>query len=339
MQVHASLTLPDDCAGMRLDQALASCWPDYSRSRIQDWIKDGAITVDGQPVRPRVTVLGGEQVELTAEVSEEVEAEPQDIELDILYEDDDLIVINKSPDMVVHPAAGNPDGTLVNALLFHDPSLAALPRAGIVHRLDKQTSGVMVVAKSLAAHKHLVDALARREIKREYDAIVVGHLIAGGTVDAPIGRHARDRQRQAVTPGGKHAVTHYRIEQHFGEHTWLRVSLETGRTHQIRVHMAHIRHPIVGDPVYGGRPKLPPGASDELIDLLRHFGRQALHARFLTLAHPTTGEEMTFEAPLPLDMLELIDVLTEYRDGVDAGWDEDDDDDFDEAEVIYVHDE
>jgi len=338
MNVNASLTIPDDCAGLRLDQALARCWPDYSRSRIQEWIKEGAVTVDGNSARPRATVLGGEDVRLTAEVSEQAEAEPQDIELDIRYEDDDLIIVNKSPDMVVHPAAGNPDGTLVNALLHHDPSLGALPRAGIVHRLDKQTSGVMVVAKTLAAHKHLVEALARREIKREYDALVVGHIVAGGTVEAPIGRHARDRQRQAVTPTGKPAVTHYRVEQHFGEHTWLRVSLETGRTHQIRVHMAYIRHPIIGDPVYGGRPKLPPGASDELIERLRHFGRQALHARYLTLAHPTTSEEMRFEAPLPFDMLELIDLLTEYHDGVDG--DEDDDyDDGEEAEVIYVHDE
>ena len=329
MKVDAKKVIPDRCAGQRLDQALAQIWPDYSRNRIQSWIKSGEIRVEGAAARPRATVLGGETVTLQAEIAEDRAAQPQPIALEILYEDEALIIVNKTPDMVVHPAAGNPDGTLVNALLHHDPALAALPRAGIVHRLDKQTSGVMVVARTLAAHTHLVAALARRDIKREYDALVVGHLIAGGTIDEPIGRHPRDRQRQAVTPGGRPAVTHYRVEQHFGEHTALRVTLETGRTHQIRVHMAHIRHPIIGDPVYGGRPRLPANASDELIEMLRHFGRQALHARFLTLDHPVSGESMTFEAPLPADMLALIDLLEEHRDG----------DEPDEAEVIYVYDE
>ncbi|MBN2855161.1 MAG: RluA family pseudouridine synthase, partial [Halothiobacillaceae bacterium] len=236
MQLEETLIIPTQYAGQRLDAALAKCWPDFSRSRIQDWIKSGEILLDGAIARPRATVLGGEQIELLAEIEEAVTALPQDIPLNIIYEDEAILVLNKSANMVVHPAAGNPDGTLVNALLFHDPSLITVPRAGVVHRLDKNTSGVMVVAKTLAAHKTLVANLAARKIRREYDTLVMGNVVAGGTVDAPIGRHPRDRQRQAVTATGKHAVTHYRVLQHYGEQTWLRVQLETGRTHQIRVH-------------------------------------------------------------------------------------------------------
>lgn len=339
MHLEETLLIPPECAGQRLDQALAKCWPDYSRSRIQDWIKSGEILLDGEVARPRATVLGGESVELLAEIEEAVAAVPQDIPLDIIYEDDAIIVLNKSPDIVVHPAAGNPDGTLVNALLFHDPSLVSVPRAGVVHRLDKQTSGVMVVAKTLAAHKILVENLAARKIRREYDTVVMGHVVAGGTVDAPIGRHPRDRQRQAVTATGKRAVSHYRVLQHYGEQTWLRVQLETGRTHQIRVHMAHIRHPVIGDPVYGGRPRIPPRASTALIDALRHFERQALHARYLTLAHPVTDTQMRFEAPMPDDMRELIALLTEYRDNLHRRVTDEEDDDGDEAEVFYVRDD
>ena len=313
---------------MRLDQAASRCWPEFSRNRLQGWIKEGRLTVDGRKARPRDAVLGGETLQLTAELEQQSEDRPQEIPLDIVYEDEHLLVVNKPVDMVVHPGAGNPDGTLVNALLHHDPDLALLPRAGVIHRLDKQTSGLLVVGKTQAAYQTLVADLAERRIGREYDAIVVGHVIAGGTVDAPIGRHARDRQRQAVVPQGKPAVTHYRVMEQFGEHTWLRVRLETGRTHQIRVHMAHIRHPIVGDPVYGGRPRLPKGADDYLVELLRGFGRQALHARRLTLRHPETGETLTFNASLPPDMEELIEELRDYRDGFDEG----------EAEVIYVRD-
>ncbi|ANJ67819.1 RNA pseudouridine synthase [Halothiobacillus diazotrophicus] len=338
MHLEESLIIPDHCAGQRLDQALAQCWPDFSRSRIQDWIKSGDILVDGEAARSRAQVLGGETVVLQTEIEDEVSAVPQDIPLDILYEDDAIIVLNKSPDIVVHPAAGNPDGTLVNALLFHDPALAAVPRAGIVHRLDKQTSGVMVVAKTLAAHKTLVANLAARKIRREYDTVVMGHVVAGGTVDKPIGRHPRDRQRQAVVTMGKPAVTHYRVLQQYGEQTWLRVQLETGRTHQIRVHMAHIRYPVIGDPVYGGRLRLPHRASTALVDILRNFERQALHARFLTLEHPVSGEVMRFEAPLPDDMLELLELLTEHRDRMQHGSTQVDDDP-DEAEVIYVRDD
>ena len=313
---------------MRLDQVAAQLWPDFSRNRLQAWIKAGELTLDGRKVRPRDTVLGGETLSLSAELEQQSEDQPQDIPLDIVYEDEHLLVVNKPVDLVVHPGAGNPDGTLVNALLHHDPDLALLPRAGVVHRLDKQTSGLLVVGKTQAAYQALVADLAERRIGREYDAVVIGHVIAGGTVDAPIGRHARDRQRQAVVPQGRPAVSHYRVVEQFGEHTWLRVRLETGRTHQIRVHMAHIRHPIVGDPVYGGRPRLPPGAEDMLVDVLRHFGRQALHARRLTLRHPESGETLSFEAPLPEDMDELIELLRDYRDGNDEG----------EAEVIYVAD-
>ncbi|OYY56187.1 MAG: 23S rRNA pseudouridine(1911/1915/1917) synthase [Halothiobacillus sp. 28-55-5] len=333
------MIIPTQYAGQRLDAALAKCWPDFSRSRIQDWIKSGEILCDGAIARPRATVLGGEQIELLAEIEEAVTALPQDIPLNIIYEDEAILVLNKSANMVVHPAAGNPDGTLVNALLFHDPSLITVPRAGVVHRLDKNTSGVMVVAKTLAAHKTLVANLAARKIRREYDTLVMGNVVAGGTVDAPIGRHPRDRQRQAVTATGKHAVTHYRVLQHYGEQTWLRVQLETGRTHQIRVHMAHIRYPVIGDPVYGGRPRIPNRASTALIDVLRHFERQALHARYLTLAHPVTGEVMRFEAPLPDDIRDLMALLTEYRNGLYHRAADEDETDGDEAEIIYVRDD
>ncbi|HUN00221.1 MAG: 23S rRNA pseudouridine(1911/1915/1917) synthase [Halothiobacillus sp. 20-53-49] len=339
MQLEETLIIPTQYAGQRLDAALAKCWPDFSRSRIQDWIKSGEILLDGAIARPRATVLGGEQIELLAEIEEAVTALPQDIPLNIIYEDEAILVLNKSANMVVHPAAGNPDGTLVNALLFHDPSLITVPRAGVVHRLDKNTSGVMVVAKTLAAHKTLVANLAARKIRREYDTLVMGNVVAGGTVDAPIGRHPRDRQRQAVTATGKHAVTHYRVLQHYGEQTWLRVQLETGRTHQIRVHMAHIRYPVIGDPVYGGRPRIPNRASTALIDVLRHFERQALHARYLTLAHPVTGEVMRFEAPLPDDIRDLMALLTEYRNGLYHRAADEDETDGDEAEIIYVRDD
>ena len=335
MQVAYSLTLGLELAGMRLDQALAQCWPDFSRNRIQGWIKEGDVLVDGEPARPRTQVFGGEHIELLAELEEEVAAEPQEIPLNILYEDDAILVLNKSADMVVHPAVGNPDGTLVNALLFHDPSLVQVPRAGVVHRLDKQTSGVMVVAKTLATHKTLVERLAARQIRREYDTVVTGAVHSPGTVDAPIGRHPRDRQRQAVTAFGKSAVTHYRPLEVYGGHSWLRVQLETGRTHQIRVHMAHIRHPVVGDPVYGSRPILPPRARPALVEILRGFGRQALHARYLTLAHPVSGEKMRFEAPLPEDFKELLALLQEYRDQMLGARPMEDEDD-DAAEVIYV---
>ncbi len=241
--------------------------------------------------------------------------EPEEIPLEVVFEDDEVLVIDKPAGLVVHPAAGNPDGTLLNALLYHCPALAAVPRAGIVHRLDKDTTGLMVVAKTLAAQTALVEQLQARTVSREYDAVSVGVMTAGGSLDAPIGRHPRDRKRQAVTASGKPAVTHYRVVERFRAHTHVRCRLETGRTHQIRVHVAHLRFPLVGDPVYGGRLKLPGGAGEALKTLLREFPRQALHARKLAFVHPGSGETLTFRAPLPDDILLLLDYL---RDDVET---------------------
>ncbi len=328
-------------AGRRLDQALAALFPDYSRSRLQVWIREGRVTVDGQVRAQRHKVSEGEQLVLRAVEEAQVECVPQPVPLRILFEDEHLLVIDKPAGLVVHPAAGNPDGTLQNGLLYHDPSLARLPRAGIVHRLDKDTTGLMVVARSEPAYQRLVAALARREIHREYRALVLGHLRAPATVDQPIGRHPTVRTRMAVNPLGKPAVTHYEPLEAFREHTLLRVRLETGRTHQIRVHMAHIRHPVFGDPVYGGRLQLPSGADEELKTLMRGFGRQALHARRLVLRHPVDERELRFEAPIPQDMGELIEALRRHREAHEtpdldpafyaalgeAGWEIDDDED------------
>lgn len=303
--------IPRSSAGMRLDQALAELLPDYSRSRLQQWLKAGQLRVDGQIRRPRDAVLGGETISGALELTSETVAVAQDIPLHFCYQDDDLLVINKPVGLVAHPAAGNRDGTLVNALLHHFPELATLPRAGLVHRLDKDTSGLLVVARSLRAHTALVEQLQARLIEREYLALVNGLPVAGGTVDASVGRHPVDRQRMAVTARGKPAVTHYRVLRHFRTHTLLQVKLETGRTHQIRVHMAHIRLPLLGDLVYGGRPRLPPGASPRCIATLQNFRRQALHAERLALTHPATGERLEWRAEAPADLLELLAVLAE----------------------------
>ncbi|MFP4263775.1 MAG: 23S rRNA pseudouridine(1911/1915/1917) synthase RluD [Halomonas sp.] len=307
--LEAQQRVPDAMAGQRLDQAAAELFVDFSRERLKAWIKAGDLTLDGQAARPRDKVYGGEWLRLATEVEDDTRFEPEDIPLEVVYEDDQVLVIDKPPGLVVHPAAGNPDGTLLNALLHHDPALAAVPRAGIVHRLDKETSGLMVVAKTLAAQTALVEQLQARTVSREYDAICVGVMTAGGTVDAPIGRHPKDRKRQAVTASGKPAVTHYRVVERFRAHTHVRCRLETGRTHQIRVHLAHLRYPLVGDPVYGGRLKLPAGASPTLKEVLRDFPRQALHARKLAFMHPGSGETLSFRAPLPDDLLMLLDFL------------------------------
>ena len=304
-------TVPDEAAGRRFDAVLAELFPEYSRSRLAAWIKSGDVLLDGQAARPRDPVRGGETVSLAAVAEVQTEAEPEDIPLEVLYEDEHLFVLDKPAGLVVHPGAGNPAGTLVNALLHRDPGLAALPRAGIVHRLDKDTSGVMVVARTLQAHTGLVEQLAARQVHRQYLAVVVGSLVAGGTANAPIDRHPRDRLRMAVREDGKEAVTHYRLRERFRAHTALECRLETGRTHQIRVHMQHLRHPIVGDPLYGGPLKLPRGASDELVGRLRGFGRQALHAEVLEFEHPVSGEPVRVEAPLPADMVQLLRVLRE----------------------------
>jgi 23S rRNA pseudouridine1911/1915/1917 synthase len=309
--IHLSVSIPESMRGRRLDQALAELVPDYSRSRLQQWIRAGQVALDGRVPKTREIVQGGEQVQIDAEVTVETVSKAQAIALNVVYEDDDLLVINKPPGLVVHPAAGNPDGTLLNALLYHAPDLAALPRAGIVHRLDKETSGLMMVARNLAAHTRLVAALQARDIGREYLAVVNTVLTAGGTVDAPIGRHPVDRKRMAVVSGGKPAVTHYRVVERFRAHTLVRLRLETGRTHQIRVHMAHIHCPVTGDPVYGGRLRQPRGAGDSLRTVLQGFRRQALHAQRLALQHPGSGEPVSWEAPVPPDMQELIEALRE----------------------------
>lgn len=313
---HWTAIVPTEAAGRRLDQVLAELFPDYSRSRLQDWIKLGQVTVDGHASRARDKVWGGEQVALVAIHSMESPWTGEDIALDLVYEDESILVINKPAGLVVHPAAGNWAGTLVNALLHRAPALAALPRAGVVHRLDKDTSGLLVVARTSAAHKSLVAQLQARTVQREYDAIAIGVMTAGGSVEAPIGRHPVDRKRMAVIEGGREAVTHYRVIERFRAHSYIKARLETGRTHQIRVHMAHIHHPLLGDPIYGGRLRLPAGGDERLRTALRAFRRQALHAGILGVIHPDTGELMQWRAPLPQDMQALLEVL---RDDVRTG--------------------
>ncbi|MCC6302543.1 MAG: 23S rRNA pseudouridine(1911/1915/1917) synthase RluD [Gammaproteobacteria bacterium] len=301
--------VPDALAGQRLDRALAELFPEYSRARLQQWMEEGRVSVDGRRPRPRDKARGGERVELLARVERDTAWQAEARALEIVYEDADLLVIDKPAGLVVHPAAGNRAGTLLNALLHHAPELALLPRAGIVHRLDKDTSGLLVVARTLVAHKRLVDALQARAVEREYEAVVCGVMTAGGRIDAPIGRHPTQRTRMAVREQGRAAVSHYRVLESFRAHTRVQVRLESGRTHQIRVHMAHIRHPLVGDPVYGGRLRLPAGGDPGLAEALRGFRRQALHARRLALAHPATGAGMEWSAPLPGDMEGLLAAL------------------------------
>lgn len=296
-------------AGRRLDQALAEVFPDYSRSRLRGWLDAGRITVNGAVPRAKDPVIGGETVVLVPEAAPRVEALPEALPLDVRYEDADVLVLHKPAGFVVHPGAGNPTGTLMNALLHHDPRLADLPRAGIVHRLDKDTSGLMVVARTPRAYEGLVAQLSTRKVTREYEAICIGVMIGGGTVDAPIDRHEIDRLRMAVRRDGREAVTHYRVVQRFRAHTHVRVQLATGRTHQIRVHLTHVGYPLVGDPVYGKRLVVPRGADTLVADGLRAFKRQALHAAHLAFVHPVSGAELAFDAAVPDDFAALLALL------------------------------
>ena len=309
-QIVLTNTVKDSQLGQRLDQAIAELFADFSRSRLKEWLLAGKVQVNGEVVtKPRTRVMGGEEITLQAELEDEERWEAQDIPLDIVYEDEDIIVINKPRDFVVHPGAGTPDGTVLNALLHHYPDIAEVPRAGIVHRLDKDTTGLMVVAKTVPAQTRLVRALQKRNITREYEAIAIGRMTAGGKVDKPIGRHSTKRTLMAVAPMGKPAVTHYRVAEHFREHTRIRLRLETGRTHQIRVHKSYLQHPLLGDTAYGGRARIPTGASEELTEMIRGFDRQALHAVMLRFDHPVTGEELEFHAPVPDDMVEMTEAL------------------------------
>ncbi len=299
-----------------MDQALARMFPDYSRSRLKDWLLAGSISVNSGIRRPRDAVNGGEIVTFAPQPEAQVVAEPEPMTLSVVYEDDDLLVIDKPAGLVVHPGAGNSSGTLMNGLLHHAPALAEVPRAGIVHRIDKDTTGLLLVAKTLPAHTALVRDLAERDISRQYVAVCNGVLTGGGTIDEPLGRHPVDRKRMSVQQNGRPAVTHYTVAERYRAHTLVDVKLETGRTHQIRVHFAYRRHALVGDPVYGGRLALPKGATEELAATLRSFRRQALHAERLAFRHPVRGEDLTFEARRPADLSRLLDVLR--RDAADG---------------------
>lgn len=309
------IKVPADLAGKRLDQALACLFPAYSRARLQRWIKQGAVLVDGEQLRAKDTVLGGERIELTAIEQQETPWKAQEIPLDVVFEDESIIVVNKPAGLVVHPGAGNDQGTMANALLHHYPELAAVPRAGVIHRLDKDTSGVIVVARNLTAQKALVVQLQARAFDREYEAVCVGVMTAGGTIDAPICRHPVNRLRMAVVERGvdrgKEAITHYRVIERYRAHTHIRVKLETGRTHQIRVHMAHIHYPLLGDPLYGGRLRIPVACSGGFKDILRGFNRQALHAVHLGLHHPESGQLLQWQVPLPDDLRQLMEAVKE----------------------------
>ncbi|SEL45184.1 23S rRNA pseudouridine1911/1915/1917 synthase [Atopomonas hussainii] len=307
--IEKNATVPVELGGQRLDQVAAQLFEDYSRSRLAGWIKDGALTADGKTLRPKDVVHAGCELALKATIEVQGQWEAQAIALNIVFEDEHILVIDKPAGLVVHPAAGHADGTLLNALLHHVPALDKVPRAGIVHRLDKDTTGLMVVAKTVEAQNVLVRQLQARTVSRLYEAVVLGVITAGGTVDQPIGRHPQQRQKMAVVAGGKPAVSHYRVLERFRGHTHVRVKLETGRTHQIRVHMSHLHYPLVGDPQYGGRVQIPPGSSQTLIQALREFPRQALHARFLELEHPATGKKVGWESPLPEDFRWLLTLL------------------------------
>ena len=309
-----NIVIPNRLIGQRIDSALATMLPDYSRSKITSWVRSGRALVNDKAFKAKEKVNGGEVVTLSIIQEKSNAWLGEDIPIDVVYEDDDIIVLNKPVGLVTHPGAGNWTGTLANALLHYEPALATLDRAGIVHRLDKNTSGLMVVARSELAQKKLVEQLQMHVVSREYSAIVYGHMISGGSVDAPIGRDPKDRIRQAVVEEGegKEAVTHYRVIDRFKHHTHVKCILETGRTHQIRVHMAYLKHPLIADPMYGGKIRFPKKAEEELKDVLKGFNRQALHAKKLTLMHPISGEEMSWKAPLPKDLDDLLKALAKF---------------------------
>ena len=306
------IIIPNRMMGARLDSSLAEMLPDYSRSKITAWIKSGDALINKKTFKPKDKAIGDEIVCLTLNQKQNNDWAAEDIPLNVVYEDEDIIVINKQFGLVTHPGAGNWTGTLANALLNYDPTLAKLDRAGIVHRLDKNTSGLMVIARNQKSQKYLVEQLQSHSVVREYSAIVYGHMIAGGTVDEPIGRDPRDRVKQTVLTSGKDAITHYRAIDRFKSHTHVKAILETGRTHQIRVHLSHAGHSLIGDPMYGGRVRFPKKASEELKEVLMSFKRQALHSKKLTLIHPISGESMSWNAPLPDDMLMLLEVLKKF---------------------------
>lgn len=303
------LTIPFESAGQRFDQVLAELLPEYSRTRLKAWIEDGHVQVKGRTLRPKDPVLGGESVQVTPVLEVDTRVQAENIELNIVFEDKHLLVVNKPAGLVVHPGAGNPAGTLQNALLHHDAKLAGLPRAGIVHRIDKDTSGLLVIARTLEAHTALTAMIEAHDVQRHYEAVCVGVMTAGGTVDKPIDRHPTDRVKMAIRSTGRDAITHYRVITRYRAHTHVRLQLETGRTHQIRVHLAHIGYPLVGDNVYGKRLVIPKGASKAFDETLRNFNRQALHAAKLEFTHPITHKAVSCEAPLPADMKQLIKAL------------------------------
>lgn len=309
--IDEQVEVPTTVIGRRFDQVAAELFADYSRSRLQQWIKQGVLQVDGHIQVPKYKLQGGEVLSLRTTLVPEGDWQAEDIPLDIVFEDEHILVLNKSANFVVHPAAGNYSGTVLNALLHHCPALISVPRAGIVHRLDKDTTGLMVVAKTLQSHTDLVLQLQARTVRREYEAVVTGLVITGGTVDQPVGRHAKQRTKMAVISDGKMARTHYKVVQRFEGYSHLRLKLETGRTHQIRVHMAHIRHPIVGDETYAGRLRIQKGASAELQASISQFPRQALHAATLELIHPHTGKLVGWDSALPMDMQLLLEALAD----------------------------
>ena len=307
-----TIIIPERMTGYRLDVALSEMLPDYSRSKITAWIKSGDALVNNKAFKPKDKVNGSQMVMLSLNKKQNNDWSAENIAINIMFEDEDIIIINKPFGLVTHPGAGNWDGTLANALLYYDPELSKLDRAGIVHRLDKNTSGLMVIARNEKSQKYLVEQLQSHSVVREYSAIVYGHMISGGSVNDPIGRDPKDRVKQTVSSNGKDATTHYRVIDRFKSHTHVKAILETGRTHQIRVHLSHIGYPLLGDPMYGGRVRFPKKASEILKESLLGFKRQALHSKKLTLNHPSTGELMSWKAPLPDDMVELLAILNEF---------------------------